>query len=109
MAIVADIIRIVDRISSDSPETDVFVQSILPRDKSFRKDIESINASLAMGLDGKAVWVDLYPLFLDKEGESIDDSLSNDELHLLGSGYSLWRDTIDHLVNKAGDAAQLGP
>jgi hypothetical protein len=42
-------------------------------------------------------WIDLYPRFLAPDG-SIRDDLSNDELHLLGPGYDLWRDAIAHHV-----------
>ena len=38
-------------------------------------------------------YVDLYPAFLDKDG-SIKNEYSNDDLHLLGSGYLKWKKLI---------------
>ncbi len=98
--IVENIIKIVKKIRQDSPATSIFVQSILPRDESYKERIEALNFALKNRLSGMARWVNLYPLFLDKEGLSMDDALSNDELHLGGKGYLVWRDAISPLVNK---------
>lgn len=99
--IVANIIRIIEEVHDASPQTDLFVQSILPRSESYQESIESLNSALETAIVGKATWVNLYPLFLDEAGTSIDDSLSNDELHLLGQGYIVWRDAIVHLLNRS--------
>ena len=98
--IVANIIRIIEMVHDASPQTDVFVQSILPGGESYQERIKSLNSALETAIAEKATWVNLYPLFLDEAGTSIDNSLSNDELHLLGQGYLVWRDAIAHLVKK---------
>ena len=96
--IVANIREIVDRIHAESPGTRVYVQSVLPRDVGYRERIESLNARLAEAMPRqRATFVDLYPLFLAADG-SILDRLANDELHLLGPGYEVWRDAIAPLV-----------
>jgi len=95
---VANIVHIVDSIHADSPHTTVWVQSVLPRGASFRSDIEIMNAAIRRAIEGKAEWIDLYPLFLDKRDGSIRDDLSNDELHLMGEGYLIWRDTISGFI-----------
>jgi len=97
--IVNNIVTIVDEIHETSPQTDIFVQSILPRGSRYQEPIESLNATLETAITGKATWVNLYPLFLDEAGTSLNDSLTNDELHLLGEAYFIWRDSIAHLVN----------
>ncbi len=99
--IIANILTIIDEIQASSPETDIYVQSLLPRQAVFTEQIEALNAELETAIAGKATWVNLYPLFLDEAGTSLDDSLTNDELHLLGEGYLIWRDAIAHLVNDA--------
>lgn len=99
--IVANITEIVDRIHAASPETDVFVQSVLPRAARYQDRIESLNASLKDAIAEKATWINLYPLFLDEARTSIDNDLSNDELHLLGPGYLIWRDKIAPLVARS--------
>ena len=97
--IVSNVESIVETIQASSPETQVFVQSVLPRDADYRKDIEAINAGIQRAIGGKAVWVDLYALLLDARDGSIRDDLSNDELHLMGEGYRIWRDAIGPFVS----------
>ncbi len=76
------------------------VLGVLPRAVEYRERIESLNRVLAQAVAGRASWVDLYPLFLDEQDGSIADAFSNDELHLLGAGYAVWRDAIETLVNR---------
>lgn len=91
---------IVDRIRADAGAR-VYVQSVLPRGADWREAIESLNERLrATAETHGATWVDLYPLFLDPEDGSIRDELTNDELHLLGAGYLVWRNFIEPLVRE---------
>lgn len=93
--IVTNVEQIAHRIRRESPRTELFLQSLLPRGANYRDDVEALNERLEdVASAGGATFVDLYPLFLDKDG-SIADKYSNDELHLLGSGYLVWRDAID--------------
>lgn len=89
---------IVDRIRKESPDTGIYVQSVFPRGESYRDRVEELNTLLETSIPGKAVWIDLYPLLLDESDGSIRNDLSNDELHLFGEGYLLWRDAIESLV-----------
>ena len=95
--IVGNVTAIVDRIADESPGTQVFVQSILPRAVGYRERVEALNVKIQAAIGDRAQWIDLYPLLLDKDG-SIADHYSNDELHLLGAGYTVWRDSIRKLV-----------
>lgn len=99
--IITNIVEIVEKIHTDSPETEVFVQSVLPNRKQLHKQIESLNIKLEKEIAGKATWVNLYPLFLYEEKASMNNSLSNDDAHLLGQGYLIWRDAITDFVNKS--------
>lgn len=96
--IVANIVEIVDRIHVESPETEVYVQSILPRDANFQERVQSLNATLEPAMTERATWINLYPLFLDDTGAVIDSKLTNDNLHLLGPAYLIWRDAIAEYV-----------
>jgi lysophospholipase L1-like esterase len=98
--IVANVRSIIDEILEESPRTAIFVQSVLPRAAEYRERIESLNRLLQPSIDGVAQWVDLYPLFLDADG-SINDTYSNDELHLNGTGYLVWREAISGYVSKS--------
>jgi len=98
--IVANITKIVDKIREDSPDTKVYLQSLLPHMARFQKKIESLNSELEKAVASKAIWVNLYPEFLNKKRDSMDKSLSNDNAHLLGQGYILWKSAITEYVNK---------
>lgn len=95
--IAANVGRIVDEIHQKSPEAQIYVQSVLPRAVEYRDRIESLNQRLQTNIGEGAVWIDLYPEFLDTDG-SIKDAFSNDELHLNGSGYMVWRELIEDYV-----------
>jgi len=106
--IVANITEILDRLKQETPDTEVYLQSVLPRAPSYRAAVEALNARLAeVALERGSAWVDLYPAFVDPETGGIRAELSNDELHLLGPGYALWREQIEIPV-RAG-APQLEP
>ena len=99
--IVANVEQIISTFRDESPETDLFVQSLLPRAASFGARVESLNRALKTAVADQATWIDLYDLFLDDDG-SIADRFSNDELHLFGNGYLVWRDAItDHVAPAA--------
>ena len=94
--IVANITEILDQLKQETPDTEVYVQSVLPRAPSYRAEIEALNSRLAeVALEHGSAWVDLYPAFLDPETGGIRAELSNDELHLLGPGYALWKEQVE--------------
>ena len=101
--IVANITEILDRLKQETPDTEVYLQSVLPRAPSYRAAVEALNARLSeVALEHGSAWVDLYTAFLDPETGGIRAELSNDELHLLGPGYALWKEQIAVQV-RAGD------
>jgi lysophospholipase L1-like esterase len=94
--IVANIAEILATLKQETPDTEVYLQSVLPRASRYRAGIEALNARLAeLALEHGAAWIDLYPAFLEPETGGIRPELSNDELHLLGPGYALWREQIE--------------
>ena len=93
--IVANITEILDRLKQETPDTEVYLQSVLPRAPSYRAAVEALNARLSeVALERGSAWVDLYTAFLDPQTGGIRAELSNDELHLLGPGYALWKEQI---------------
>jgi lysophospholipase L1-like esterase len=102
--IVAHITEILDRLKQETPDSEVYLQSVLPRAPEFRAPVEALNARLAeVALEHGSAWIDLYPAFLDPETGGIRAELSNDELHLLGPGYALWKEQIELQV-RTGDS-----
>ena len=97
--IVANIEDILEQLKQESPDTEVYLQSVLPRAASYRARVEALNTRLSeVAGERGAAWVDLYPSFLDPESGAIRPELSNDELHLLGPGYALWKEQVEPLV-----------
>ncbi len=96
--VAANILTIVEQVGNASPQTQIFVQSVLPRSVGYRERIESLNVKIQAAVGDKAVWIDLYPLLLDDDG-SIADTYSNDDLHLHGAGYTVWSEAIRQLVH----------
>ena len=89
--------KILLTIKKDSPDTIIYIQSVLPVNESLsnrkNSDIIAFNTKLKM-LSQKYdfQYVDLYQLL------SINNSLlpdvSEDGVHLNGKGYAIWRDSI---------------
>lgn len=101
--IVANYRRIIARTRAASPRTRLYLQSVLPTNNSFSefkrhqdKDdhIQFLNRSLEkLAKEWNAVYVDLYPHFLDGEGK-LSAKYTNDGLHLNGPGYMLWKELL---------------
>jgi lysophospholipase L1-like esterase len=90
--------KIVQRIKTESPNTHIYLQSILPRAAFFQDLVEDYNAEIKkIASDLSVTYIDLYPYSLAEDG-SIIDAYSNDELHLLGVGYQLWQSQIKTYV-----------
>ncbi len=91
--------QIVSRIQEESPETSIFIQTILPVNKSFdeykrhyNKDehILYINDQLKKMADEMNVTlIDIYPEFLDKQ-DRLDAEYTDEGLHLNEKGYLKW-------------------
>lgn len=96
--IVNNIVKIVERVHNDSPGTEIYVQSILPRRPSYTSRIRSINPKIKSAIAGKAEWIDLFPLFISQDGTRINPDLSNDKIHLTVEGYFVWRNAIHEQV-----------
>ena len=95
--------KILDRINTFSPETAVYIQSILPVNDDFGifrnhtdklKDIGEINQRLKLLANAKNCrFIDLDPFFKDAEGKLKTD-YTNDGLHLTGPGYIAWKQAL---------------
>jgi lysophospholipase L1-like esterase len=98
-AIAGDVAVLLREASEQTPGTELYLQSVLPRTPSQRVAIESLNVMLRTlsPLVG-ARFVDLQSLFTAPDG-TLRKDLTNDGLHLLGHGYRIWRDRLLPLVN----------
>jgi lysophospholipase L1-like esterase len=90
---------LIDSVRAQSPQTRIFVQSILPLNptvKNFPQHYDkqprvvSVNRLLRqMARETHATYIDLWPIFLDRQNH-LDASLTGDGLHLNEAGYLRW-------------------
>ncbi|WP_421992440.1 GDSL-type esterase/lipase family protein [Qipengyuania sp.] len=82
---------IVDRLRTETPETEVYVHTLFPREVEHAAWIEEFNRSLRwLGRQGSISVIDTHPLVLGENG-AIDPALTNDGIHLLSEGYRRWQ------------------
>ncbi len=99
-AVIAENVRaIVESVRAGSPQTVVYVQSVLPLNPTVPgfpqhydkpQHVVRLNRLLrAVAASTHARFVDLYPLFLDAQGR-LDRRYTGDGLHLNEAGYQRW-------------------
>ena len=97
--IAAEYRALVDSVRAQSPDTKIFVQSILPLNPTVQNfpqhydkqpHVVAVNALLRrMARETGAQWVNLWPVVLDAKGH-LDARLTGDGLHLNQQGYERW-------------------
>lgn len=102
-SIASAVAAIAQKIRTETPQTKLYVQSLLPINNSFNRykklagkeqTIRDINTLLKPMVEQMgATWIDLYPHFADEDG-NLRKELTNDGLHLLGDGYLIWREQL---------------
>ena len=100
--------EIISRIQEESPETKIYLQTILPVNKSFdvykrhyNKDehILYINDQLRNMADEMDVTlIDIYPKFLDHQ-DRLDAEYTDEGLHLNEKGYLKWAKILKPYLN----------
>ena len=96
--ILANYEGILARLSEDSPDSLVYVQSVLPRGSDYSDRIAALNSALADLAQRRGLqYVELFQSFLSDD-DSIVDELTYDELHLTGAGYRLWQKLLEPYV-----------
>ena len=96
--------KIITRIQRESPETKLYLQSLLPINESFGRykrmtnktyQIPEINARLEVLAKEKIIeFINLFPLFTEKGTNVLRKELTPDGLHLKEEGYKIWVDAI---------------
>lgn len=90
---------LIDSVKSQSPQTRIFVQSILPLNPTVRnfpqhydkqERVVAVNRLIReMARATGATYVDLWPIFADTH-HRLDPALTGDGLHLNAQGYERW-------------------
>lgn len=84
---------ILERIKRLSPQTEVYVQSILPTHSGMRNNtlIQATNTALqALCAERNVTYLDVWSQLIEPGTINLRTSYSNDGLHMLGSGYRVW-------------------
>ncbi len=99
---------LVEKIREESPESQLYVQSVMPINNDFKryknllgreKVIPELNTLIEdIALRHGAVYVDLWPALVGADGAKLDRRYTNDGLHLTGAGYQAWAEAIGPLV-----------
>ncbi len=93
---------LIEHIKTSRPDTQLYVQSILPIDAArwglpvppnVDADIVRVNEKLAEWAGDRFVYVDLYSRLVIK-GNRLDARYSSDGIHLSAAGYLKWRDAL---------------
>ncbi|MFZ2193382.1 MAG: GDSL-type esterase/lipase family protein [Candidatus Moraniibacteriota bacterium] len=100
--VIANYRAILNEIRESSPDTIIYVQSILPVNNNILKsetvenqEIMLVNNEIEKSADGnKIIFIDLYPSFCDSEN-SLYGKYSQDGLHPNSHGYSVWKELIE--------------
>ncbi|AUP80636.1 GH92 family glycosyl hydrolase [Flavivirga eckloniae] len=96
-------VTILDTVKKQSPNTEIFIQSILPVDDNVHstrpnKSIRDINRFLKQLCAERNInYIDLNPVFADEHGK-LNTSYSIDGLHLNGKGYLVWKKEIEKFL-----------
>ncbi|APU67581.1 GDSL-type esterase/lipase family protein [Christiangramia flava] len=101
--------KIIHRIQKESPETKIYIETILPvnalfevYERHYHKDehIIHINKELKkLARQTSVTLINIYPEFLDAQGR-LDPDYTDEGLHLNENGYLKWADILKpYLVN----------
>lgn len=99
--IIKNIQTLINRVKTESAETQIYVHSVLPVNNSFgrykrllkkEKQIKKLNKELEkLCKKEKITFINLYPLFLAKDKQEVlNPDYTSDGLHLNDIGYALW-------------------
>lgn len=104
--VIENITLIVDRLQKTSPDTDIYIQSILPSTSGIRtlEALQAANEALSEMCTKKGItYIDLW----DSMTGITTNTISYDRLHLTAGGYKIWCDQIAKYVNDDKNATSV--
>ncbi|MCW9708407.1 SGNH/GDSL hydrolase family protein [Fodinibius salsisoli] len=100
--------EIVNRIREASPETEIYIQSILPVNDDFTQfpshtdetsDIKEANRQLQQLAEEKgAVYINLFDE-MSVQDDKLNPDYTEDGLHLNGQGYLVWKSAVEQYLD----------
>lgn len=102
-SIIDDYEKILNKIKADSPNTKIYVHSVLPINKekfithTKVEEILNLNSALSKICDKLQVqYINLYPLFVVSDNK-LNPQYTTAGIHLNGDGYLIWKEAIKDL------------
>ena len=102
-------VRLVKKIREQSPDTRLYIQSVMPIDNDYRrykglfgkeKTIRDFNVRIKEIAAGNgAEYIDLWPTLAGADGK-LKKEYTNDGLHLNGAGYRAWTRAIEKYIRE---------
>ena len=101
-SIIYNYANIIKRIKSLSPQTKIYIQSILPVNDDFEivsnKDVIELNSRIKkISMENNLTYIDIFSHLLDSSGK-LSREYSNDGMHLLGGGYLRWKNILEPYI-----------
>lgn len=108
---------LVKEIREKSPETTLYIQSVMPVNNDFKRYksligresiIPALNEKLQLiASENGAVYVDLWPALADPDTGKLKKNFTNDGLHLTGHGYRAWAEEVEKYVRETAPDANV--
>jgi len=95
--------RVCKQLLDGYPGVRIFINSLLPNLLPWMSadSLRSVNRSLEkLAKENEAEYLNVYPAFLDKEGNPVRDYLLDDGVHLSEKGYAVWADMLEMVINR---------
>jgi lysophospholipase L1-like esterase len=95
--------KVLDKLSAAYPSARILLNSVLPTMVEFitNGSIQSVNSSLKnLAKERDAEFLDVYGLFVDKEGRTLNDLFLDDGVHLSDKGYAVWSSALEAVIGR---------
>jgi lysophospholipase L1-like esterase len=92
--------KIIAQLQKNYTRATIVMASLLPIELFFLGDaVPRVNRRLKnIARDRSIIYLDLYPLFLDKDSKAITAFYAADGVHLSEDGYEIWARALDDTV-----------
>lgn len=98
--------QLIDSIQSSNPQSELYLESILPVNHQMNSNIvstakilEANNVIKQLATQHSLVYIDLFSLYADSHNE-LPQELTYDGVHLYSSSYTIWSNAISNYINK---------
>jgi lysophospholipase L1-like esterase len=107
--IIRNMSKILQLFANGSPKTKLYIQSVLPvgpnpmfiQSGHNNEGIVALNEQFKLFCKKNNItYIDLHSHFLGDDGINLNPKLTNDDLHIMGAGYLLWKSIVNKYVNE---------